>query len=259
MASNVSEKPTILIVQGSFQTPLVYERLEKILSSHGYHTVHPPLPSCSNIDDANFPSVTLVDDAIAVRMALIRLVEYEGKTVVVVMHSYGGLVGSEAIPEDLSYSKRKAQNLPGGIIYLFFFAAFVLGEGQSVMGTFGESPHNDVKPDGRFYLKDGGKLLYNDLPETEATLWASRLIPQSHKVQDTKLTRAAYKYIPSTYLMCENDQAAPLQYQEMFAASSKATEVEKCTSGHSPMLSQPEMLAQKIIAAAEKALADEAS
>lgn len=143
-ASTTEEKYTILLVQGSFQTPLVYEPLLKRLKSLGYPTVHPPLPSCTNVDDPAFPSTTLIDDALAVRLELTRQVEYRGKTVVVVMHSYGGLVGSEAIPEDLAYANRKARGLPGGVTHLYYFSAFILPAGQSVIDAFGESPNNNV-------------------------------------------------------------------------------------------------------------------
>lgn len=76
-------------------------------------------------------------------------------------------------------------------------------------------------------------------------MWASRLIPQSYQVQTTKLTNAAWQHVPSTYLICENDQAVPTQYQEMFAASA-ASQVERCDAGHSPHLSQPALLVRKI-------------
>lgn len=85
-------------------------------------------------------------------------------------------------------------------------------------------------------------------------MWASRLIAQSYQVQTTKLTHAAWRYIPSTYLICENDQAAPPEYQETFAANIKA-QVERCSSGHSPHLSQPETLVRKIHEASQKAVA----
>ena len=139
------ELPTILLVQGSFQIPQVYSKLVQGLKAQGYPTIHPQLPSCSNTDSPNFPQVSLVDDALAIRTELTRQVEYEGKNVVVVMHSYGGLVGSEAIAEDLTWAKRRAQGLPGGVIHIFFYAAFLLNEGQSVLSAFGESPTNDVK------------------------------------------------------------------------------------------------------------------
>lgn len=144
-SATMQELPTILLVQGSFQTPLVYERLVRGLTAIGHPVVHPRLPSCSNTDDPDFPEITLIDDALAVRLKLIQLVEYECKTVIVAMHSYGGLVGSEAIPEDLSHTKRQSIGLSGGVIQLFFFTAFLLNEGQSVLGAFGESPNNDLK------------------------------------------------------------------------------------------------------------------
>ncbi|KAL9138777.1 MAG: hypothetical protein Q9175_000043 [Cornicularia normoerica] len=248
------ELPTIVLIQGSFQIPKVYCKLVRGLVAQGYPTIHPSLPSCSNTDSPKFSQFSLIDDALAIRTELTRQIEYEGKTVVVVMHSYGGLVGSEATTEELSYAKRHAQGLPGGVIHLFLYSAFLLNEGQSVLSAFGESPNNDVKPDGRFYILHGEETLYGDLPPSEASLWASRLIPQSYLVQTTKLTRAAWRYIPSTYLICENDKAAAPQYQEMFAASAKA-QVERCSSGHSPHLSQPEMLVQKIHKASQKAVA----
>ncbi|KAL8847550.1 MAG: hypothetical protein Q9221_007409 [Calogaya cf. arnoldii] len=247
------ELPVILLVQGSFQSPTVYERLTQNLHALGYTTIHPRLPSCTNTDHPDFPKTTLVDDALAVRLELTRQVEYNGKTVLVAMHSYGGLVGSEAIPEDLSYTKRQLLGLPGGVIRLFYFCAFILDVGQSVLGTFGESPTNDVHPDGRFFFLGAEEKLYANLPKAEAELWASRLLPSSHKVQTTILTRAAWRYIPSTYLVCENDQAVPPHFQEAFAATIQA-HVKKCNTGHSPMLSQPEMLAQKIHDTALKAM-----
>lgn len=143
--SQTQNMPTILLIQGSFQIPQVYEKLVKGLVAQGYPTIHPQLPTCSNTESPDFPKLSLADDASAIRTELTRCIEGEGKTVVVVMHSYGGLVGSEAITEELSYVKRKAQNLPGGVIHLFFYAAFLLKEGQSVLSAFGESPNNDVR------------------------------------------------------------------------------------------------------------------
>jgi hypothetical protein len=61
------------------------------------------------------------------------------------MHSYGGLVGSEAIPEALSYLNRQSRNLRGGVIHLFMFSAFLLEEGKSVLDAFGVSPNDDIK------------------------------------------------------------------------------------------------------------------
>ena len=265
----VKDLPILLLVQGSFQIPQVYQDFVRDLGSRGYCVVHPRLPSCSDMEHPDFPKRSLADDATAVRAELGRLIEHEGKDVVVIMHSYGGLVGSEAVTEELGRTKRKEKGLPGGVIHLFYYSAFLLEEGQSVLSAFGESPNNDVKvniliflqppymltllkPDGRFYILHGDRVLYNDLSPSEASLWASRLIAQSYQVQTTKITHTAWRYVPSTYLICENDQAAPVQYQERFAASA-GSQVERCNSGHSPHLSQPQMLVRKIHEAVQKA------
>ena len=143
--AHTQDLPTIVLVQGSFQIRDVYSKLVRGLVARGYPTIHPRLPSCSNTDSPDFPQLSLVDDALAIRTELIRQIEYEGKTVVVVLHSYGGLVGGEAIAEELTWAKRQAQGLPGGVIHIFFYSAFLLNEGQSVLSAFGESPNNDVR------------------------------------------------------------------------------------------------------------------
>ena len=137
--------PTIVLVQGSFQIPEVYDKLVRGLADQGYPIIHPRLPSCSDVEKNDFPQVSLIDDVLAIRSELIRQIEYEEKTVVVVMHSYGGLVGSEAVTEELSYSRRHSQQLPGGVVHLFYYGAFMLDKGQSVLETFGEGPNSDVR------------------------------------------------------------------------------------------------------------------
>lgn len=81
------------------------------------------------------------------------------------------------------------------------------------------------------------------------------MIAQSYAVRETEITYAAYKYVPSTYLVCGNNKAAPPQYQQMFAEQS-GSEVLRCEAGHSPMLSHHEMLVKSIIDAVEAAVAE---
>jgi pimeloyl-ACP methyl ester carboxylesterase len=67
---------------------------------------------------ADFPTRILVDESHAVTTVLKTLIEQDGKSVILVMHSYGGLVGSNAVPEELAYSRRRIKNLPGGVLRL---------------------------------------------------------------------------------------------------------------------------------------------
>jgi pimeloyl-ACP methyl ester carboxylesterase len=264
-----SKKLAIVVVQGSFHTPQVYHRLTERLKHHGHATFQPGLPSCSKIDDADFPSKTLHDDSAVVKSVVEQLVTEQNRTVFVIMHSYGGLVGTNAISEELSCTYRKSAGLLGGVVHLFYIAAFVLDVGQSVLGTFGDSPNNEVKAsnclsvvvnrvtdnlqhNGRCYFKGGASLLYNDLPDDEAALWESRLIPQSYAVQTSNMEHAAYKHTSSTYLICEKDKALPPQYQEMFAKAAGA-KIFKMASGHMPMLSQLDVLVKKVMNAVDEA------
>lgn len=246
MASTTSPLPTIVLIQGSFQLPEVYGKLTKALEAKGYPVVHPTLPTLTDPDKPDFASKSLTTDAVSVQGVIRHLVEVATRDVMVVMHSYGGLVGSEAILEELSREKRREKGLVGGVVHLFFFAAFILSEGQSVLGVFGESSNNDIRPDGRFRIKNAAQILYSDLPTEEAEYWASKIIDQSYAVQTTKLTNAAYRYIPSTYVVCENDQGPPPQYQEMFGKSAGAL-IRRLASGHSPMLSRTDDLVDMVM------------
>ncbi|KAK8085680.1 alpha/beta-Hydrolase [Apiospora hydei] len=137
-------QPTILLLQGSFQLPEVYGRLTAALEKRGFPVVHPTLPSLSGQDETDFASKSLATDADQAQSILRRLVEDEHCNVLVLMHSYGGLVGTEGVPEDLSWSNRKSRGLAGGVFHLFFFAAFILAEGRAAAVSGGVRPKRRV-------------------------------------------------------------------------------------------------------------------
>ena len=122
-----------------------------------------------------------------------------------------------------------------------------------MLSAFGDSPLMTVEPDGRGYFFNAARVIYNDLPEAEAQMWEERLLSAPYEIQKTKTTTAAWKHVESTYLICENDQAVPVQFQEMFAGMAKSR-VVRCSTGHSPMLSQTSVLAKEIVEAAERAI-----
>ncbi|KAI1333059.1 alpha/beta-hydrolase [Xylariaceae sp. FL0255] len=245
--------PMIVNIQGSFQLPDPYQKLVAALEAKQYHVIPPQLPSLTDQDEPDFGSKDLKTDAIVVRDVIRRLVIEEEKPVVVVMHSYGGLVGIEAVTEDLAWTTRASLGLKGGVIHLFFYAAFVLPKGQSVLGAYGEGPSNIIKPGGRFTIKDAAKILYSDLPAEEAEYWESKVVDQSWAVQTTEITQDAYRDVPSTYVVCEKDKGPPPQAQEMWALASNSR-VLRLDSGHSPMLSRTEELVDLIDEAITKAV-----
>ncbi|KAI1073860.1 alpha/beta-hydrolase [Whalleya microplaca] len=231
-------KPTVVLLQGTFQLPEVYHKFARLIESRGFPVVQPSYPSLTGQDEPDFIKKTLADDVQAVEAVIKKLVDGEGKTVVVVMHSYGGLVGAEAVPEDLTVQSRKERGLPGGVAHLFYLSAFVMPMGQSVVTAVGDSPAHGHW-DGRFKMRDPLATMYDDLPSDEAAYWADRVIPQSNAVKDTIMKRCAYKYVLSTYEICTGDKAVPPPVQEMFAQLAGAV-VKRIDSGHSAMLSKPE-------------------
>lgn len=231
-------KPTIVLLQGTFQVPDVYHKFVGLIESRGFPVVQPSFPSLTDQNDPDFTKKTLADDARAVETAIKKLVLDENKTVIVFMHSYGGLVGSEAVSEDLSLESRQQRGLQGGVARFFYCAAFVMPKGQSIATAVGDSPDHDHW-DGRFKMREPISTMYNDLPTDESAYWAERVIPQSNAVKETVMERCAYTYIPSTYVVCTGDKAVPPPVQEMFAQLAGAV-VKRVDSGHSAFLSKPE-------------------
>lgn len=63
----------------------------------------------------------------------------QGKEVVLLCHSSGGVVGSNSI-EGLDVASRKAAGKSGGVVRVVFLAAFMLPKGQSLLGLLGGNP-----------------------------------------------------------------------------------------------------------------------
>lgn len=67
-----------------------------------------------------------MEDAEVVSRELHRLVHVEALDVLVVCHSYGGAVGSQAMTEGWARTARHDSKLSGGGVGLVYMAAFIL-------------------------------------------------------------------------------------------------------------------------------------
>lgn len=88
----MSKKPTIVLVHGAFHQPEHFNTVTDLLRKTGYKVVLPRLPSVGLSSD---PGGALHLDAAAVRDVINDAVVEQGEDVVLVMHSYGGLAGTE--------------------------------------------------------------------------------------------------------------------------------------------------------------------
>ncbi|KAL6412115.1 hypothetical protein AUP68_04498 [Ilyonectria robusta] len=124
-------KPTILLAPGAWHTADCFDVVRDALHARGWSTEAVDYPSVG----AEPPNKGLSDDAAALRTAAERLVG-AGKQIVLVVHSYGGLVGANAV-QGLGYQQRLKQGLPGGIIMFVYLAAFVTPLGKSIKEMLG--------------------------------------------------------------------------------------------------------------------------
>ena len=119
----------IALVPGAWHTPEHYSELVDYIKKEGYDVLCRRNPSC---DASNADEATTQEDSEAIRNnVLLPLIEM-GKDVILVMHSYGGSPGSAAA-KGLSKTERTASGKEGGIIGLIFVAAFLAGEGESLV------------------------------------------------------------------------------------------------------------------------------
>lgn len=129
-----TEKPTILFVPGAWHFPAGYDAVRELLKPLSYPTEAVALPSIG----AEPPNKALSDDMAYTRAAIEKVVE-AGKKVVLVTHSYGGVVGSCAV-EDLGFAQRKSAGKEGGVINFVYMSAFALPKGASLLDALGGNP-----------------------------------------------------------------------------------------------------------------------
>lgn len=134
-------KPTIVLIQGTFQTPAFYDPLRTALQALGVPVVLPALPTTIPSPDQGTKDVS--DDAASVQSAIDQLVA-AGTTVVIAMHSYGSMVGAALNLQHLSLAARKAQSARGGVSSLLFFGAMAMPEGISFFQMSGGKVPDEV-------------------------------------------------------------------------------------------------------------------
>ncbi|MCF3961225.1 alpha/beta hydrolase [Streptomyces fuscigenes] len=220
--------PTFLLVHGGYHRSTCWTPLREELAARGWPSQTVDMPSAG---EQRVPSAGLYDDAEELTACLRGM---EGP-VVVVAHSHSGLTVSQ-LPLGLDQ-----------VAHLVFIAAFMPDTGESAATCFGVPVPDDVSglaPP----IENPRSRLYADVSEEEAALAVSRLVDQSLRSCTETTTRAAWRELPSTYVVCEQDQNFPVPLQERFAA--QATHTERLPTGHSPFLSQPRALADLLIRAA---------
>jgi pimeloyl-ACP methyl ester carboxylesterase len=214
---------TVVLVHGAWHGPWVWDHVVESLSSDGIETVTVDLPS-SGPDPGGLGD--LRDDVAAVQGVLDDI---DGP-VVILAHSYGGAPVSEAAMG------------ADGVVHIIYLTAFMLDVGESLLSLVGGEapPWWDVDGDGSIGVHGPADVFYNDCRPEVAEAAVAQLHPQSWASVEQPLQQAAWHDVPTTYVVCQEDNAIPVEAQELLAK--RAEDVRYLDSGHSPFLSVPDDL-----------------
>lgn len=259
-----------VLVPGSFCTPYVYHKLTAQLTAQGHTVVQAPLLSAG--DRTPLPPAGMYDDAAAIHAVLTRTLA-TGKSVVLVMLSYGGIPGTEAVrgltPQDLGADQP-------AVVQLVYLSAILLGEGVSSNERFAEEaaahpPTDDggskpVEPSAEVgeYMHlspEHPGLIFNDVPDeaTRQHYFESMPVHAARSFAE-KLTYAAYKDVKAVYVLTDADKiVVPRMQHEMvdranatLADSRKIKKVVLEGSGHVAVVSRPEEVTDILVGVADE-------
>ena len=223
-------RPAIVLVHGAFADASGWSRVIPILQRDGYF-----------VTAVQIPLTSLSDDIATAK----RVVDSQKGPVVLVGHSYGGAVITGAAAGNTNVK---------ALVYLAAFAPEA-GEPLGAPGKkFAEPPLNSA------LVPDSAGLLYidrakfhdafcKDLPEAEARVMAATQKPLSGSVFEASVSAAAWKTVPSWYVVSSQDRAINPELERFYAKRMGATTSE-ISASHVAFLSHPSEVAKVILAAA---------
>jgi pimeloyl-ACP methyl ester carboxylesterase len=228
-------KPTIVLVHGAFADASSWSGVVQRLQQRGYTAIAPPNP------------LRGVDSDAAAVASVLKTVD---GPIVLVGHSYGGMVISEAAQGNAAVKA------------LVYIAAFVPDTGESVAAISGRFPATKFGPDklvavphaagADIYIKRDvfHELFASDLPGSTASVMAATQRPiDGAAIGATFAGVPAWKSVPSWALVAGSDNMIGPVAERSMAERAHAHVVEVDAS-HAVAVSHPDAVAELIVDAA---------
>ena len=228
--ANASEIPvSIVLVHGGFVDGSGWDQVYNILKKDGY-----------TVSVVQNPTSSLADDVAATN----RVLDAHKGPVILVGHSYGGVVITEA------------GNHPK-VAGLAYIAAFAPDKGESVGSLIKDpvpgAPVPPIEPAGEGFLglnKAQFRASFAaDVSAEKAAFMADSQVPWGVAALTGAVTVPAWKSKPSYYLVATEDRMIPPPAQQFMSKRVGATVVEVAGS-HAVYVSQPQAVADLIVKAA---------
>ena len=223
----------VVLVHGAFADGSGWDAVAKILEKDGYTVSVAQPPETSYADDQKYTKAAI--DAM-------------GGPVVLVGHSYGGSIISEA------------GNDPN-VAALVYIAAFALDEVESCASIETAVPQASkaFKPDsnGNWWIEQDhfAADFAADIPPAQAHFMAIAQVPISTDSFTHKVTSPAWKNKPTFYMVASSDRSINPQQERMMAKRANAKTVE-VNASHVAYMSHPKETAKLIEEAATSAHAN---
>jgi len=231
------QKPTVVLVHGSFADASGWNGVIERLSRDGYPVLAPANPLRSLSGDAEY---------------LASVLKTIPGPVVLVGHSYGGAV--------ITNAAMQAPNVKA----LVYVAAFALDKGETAFGTFALFPGSQlplalkIRPyqassdfglDGYIDPDRFHEVFCADLPAATAVAMAAAQRPSTIASGSEPSGEPAWKTIPSWYMVAKQDRVIPPDAERFMAKRAGAHTVE-IDSSHVAMISHPDAVTDLIRSAA---------
>jgi pimeloyl-ACP methyl ester carboxylesterase len=224
----------VVLVHGAFADGSGWKTVADILKKDGYKVSVPQPPETSYADDVKYTNAAI--DAM-------------GGPVVLVGHSYGGAIITEA------------GNHPN-VAALVYIAAFAPDEGESCASIEQALPQASTA-----FQSDGNGLWWvneahfvadfaADIPRDEAEFMAISQVPISTDSFTHPIKNPAWKHKPTWYMVASEDRSINPDQERMMAKRAKAKTVE-VKSSHVAYMSHPNEAVQLIEEAANSVQVNE--
>ncbi|HEY1505666.1 MAG TPA: alpha/beta hydrolase [Stellaceae bacterium] len=219
----------VVLVHGGFVDGSGWAGVYQILKRDGY-----------TVTVVQNPTTTLADDVAVTK----RAIAAASGEVILVGHSYGGVVVSEAGTDPKV----------AGVVYI---TAFAPDAGESVSSLIANPPPGAPVPpilppaDGFLFL-DKAKFAASfaaDVRPDLASFMADSQVPWGVEALGGKVTAPAWKVKPVWYLVATSDKMIPPDAQRFMAKRAHATVVE-AKGSHAVYVSHPQVVAKLIETAA---------
>jgi pimeloyl-ACP methyl ester carboxylesterase len=219
----------VVLVHGGFVDGSGWEDVHKILTQDGHH-----------VAIVQNPTLSLADDVAATR----RVIDAQDGPVVLVGHSYGGAVITEA------------GNDPK-VVRLVYISAFAPDKGESVASLIKDPPPDApvppiLPPQDGFLFLDSAKFhdsFAADVDSQKAAFMADSQVPWGLEALSGAIDEPAWRTKPSWYLVATEDRMIPPPAQRFMSKRAGAT-VTEVPGSHAIYMSQPAAVAEFIERAA---------